>query len=164
MASGVPTSPIADAMVDQIDLLGEMKLVDSDDGGDTPGVKNWRTRVTRQGPWDQERTPEMLAGSPSLPMPVEIAQPPTLAPFFHHLENGGNHTFLPGESEKEFPGAARPVLGKEPYYGVPFIEYGKGVVYADRRLDLCKMVVGPLNIESLMDSRKPDHPYLADLN
>lgn len=35
---------------------------------------------------------------------------------------------------------------------VPFIEYEKGVIHADRRLDLCKMVLGPPNIENLLDS------------
>ena len=36
--------------------------------------------------------------------------------------------------------------------GVTLIEYEKGVIYADRRLDLCKMVLGPPHIEALLDS------------
>ena len=118
------------------------------DSNDIP-KKTWKNRVLSQGPWDQVQTREMLAGAPSLPMPVEIATPKALAPFFKHLERNGDNNLLPELIEKGFP---QPVLGEEPYYKTPYIEYGKGVVYADRRLDLCKMVVGPLSINALMDS------------
>ena len=35
-------------------------------------------------------------------------------------------------------------------------QFGRGVVYADGRLDLCKQVVGPAHIEQLMQSLRPN--------
>jgi len=46
--------------------------------------------------------------------------------------------------------------GVEPYYHTELIEFEKGVLYADGRVDLCKMVTGPRNIGDLMDSLKPN--------
>jgi Ran GTPase-activating protein (RanGAP) involved in mRNA processing and transport len=42
--------------------------------------------------------------------------------------------------------------GHEPYYSVNMVEFNKGVLYTDRRMDLCKMVVGPNHIKELMQS------------
>lgn len=47
-------------------------------------------------------------------------------------------------------------VGIEPYYNTELIEFEKGVLYADGRIDLCKMVAGPRNIGDLMDSLKPN--------
>lgn len=102
-------------------------------------------RILAQGPWDQIETLELLHGAPSLPMPVKIASPESLIGCFNHLQEDGNEAALEGDTYTSKP-------GKEPYYNVPFVEYDKGVIYADRRLDLCKMVLGPLNIDKLMDS------------
>ncbi|KAJ7213410.1 hypothetical protein GGX14DRAFT_79496 [Mycena pura] len=42
--------------------------------------------------------------------------------------------------------------GKELKWLTPMIEFKRGVVYDDGRLDLCKMVVGPTHIEKLLDA------------
>ena len=78
-------------------------------------------------------------------MPVEQSDEDSLAPFFAHLRNGGTH-------ERTYDGAS----GVEPYYNTELIEFEKGVLYADGRVDLCKMVTGPRNIGDLMESLKPN--------
>lgn len=82
-------------------------------------------------------------------MPVEQSDKDSLAPFFAHLRNGGTHE--PTESVSK-DGAA----GIEPYYNTELIEFEKGVLYADGRVDLCKMVTGPRNIGDFMESLKPN--------
>lgn len=79
-------------------------------------------------------------------MPVEQSDKDSLAPFFAHLRNGGTH----GRDQDGSPGAT----GIEPYYNTELIEFEKGVLYADGRVDLCKMVTGPRNIGDLMESLK----------
>ena len=74
----------------------------------------------------------------------------SLAPFFAHLRNGGTHEPTSASITDEN------TTGVEPYYGVELIEFEKGVLYSDGRIDLCKMVTGPRNIGDLMDSLKPN--------
>lgn len=109
------------------------------------GVRNWRQRVMQQGQWDQEADPVSTDGVSALPMPVEIANEESLAPFFAHLRSGGTHTH---QGTQEIPSKE----GLEPGYQTELIEFPKGVVYSDGRLDLCKMVVGPTHIQALMDN------------
>lgn len=45
----------------------------------------WKVRIKAQGPWDEVNDPWSLAGAPSLPMPVEISDEESLAPFFAHI-------------------------------------------------------------------------------
>lgn len=42
--------------------------------------------------------------------------------------------------------------GKELKWNTPMVEFKRGVVYDDGRLDLCKMVLGPTHIEKLLDA------------
>ena len=107
---------------------------------------NWIKRISKQGPWNPTTDPLSLAGAPSLPMPVEQSDKDSLAPFFAHLRNGGTHE----RDQEGNTGAA----GIEPYYNTELIEFEKGVLYADGRIDLCKMVTGPRNIGDLMESLK----------
>ena len=79
-------------------------------------------------------------------MPVEQSDKESLAPFFAHLRNGGTH-------ERHQDGLTG-ISGIEPYYNTELIEFEKGVLYADGRVDLCKMVTGPRNIGDLMESLK----------
>lgn len=120
------------------------------DTGALPGVRApiWASRILAQGPWDPARLPISTGGSKSLPMPVAIADAESLRPFFGHLKAGGTHLVPPDDP------AARPLdEGRgEPVYGTPGVEFEKGVLYEDRRMDLCKMVVGPDHIGSLMQS------------
>ncbi|RHZ46501.1 uncharacterized protein CDV56_104329 [Aspergillus thermomutatus] len=105
----------------------------------------WSDRILAQGPWDQKVTPDMLKGAPSLPMPVEISDAKSLAPFFNHLKHGGSY-------EIASDAAVQSQQASEPYYNVPTLEFDKGVLYEDGRMDLCKMALGPPHISTLMHS------------
>jgi len=107
---------------------------------------NWGPRIIKQGAWNPSTDPISLHGAPSLPMPVEIAEPESLAPFFEHLALGGKA--LPISTD----GDGTVLFIKEPYYDTPAIEVQRGVEYSDGRMDLCKMVLGPNNIGALMQS------------
>ena len=111
-------------------------------------LMNWSPRIIKQGAWNPTVDPVSQAGAPSLPMPVEIATPESLAPFFQHLALGGDVTKAStthGEEAVEI---------EEPFYHTTSLEFEKGVVYSDNRMDLCKMVLGPNNIGQLMESLK----------
>lgn len=110
-----------------------------------PLPSTWIGRVKSQGPWNQQRTPKELQGAPSLPMPVSIASPESLFPCFDHISKNGTHLPL-------LNGGHQYKLDTEQHYGIPYIEFEKGVIYEDRRVDLCKMVLGPTNIDGLLDS------------
>lgn len=79
-------------------------------------------------------------------MPVEVSDEASLAPFLEHLRKDGTHE-----------AADAGVAGFEPYYETDFLEFKKGVLYADGRVDLCKMATGPRNIGDLMDSLRSNH-------
>jgi Ran GTPase-activating protein (RanGAP) involved in mRNA processing and transport len=110
---------------------------------------NWSKRIIEQGPWNPLTDPLSLLGAVSLPMPVKIAEPDKLAPFFEHLEVGGTDDI--SSSPRAIDDA---IMLQEPYYGTKTLEFEKGVVYSDRRMDLCKMVLGPPNIAGLLESLK----------
>lgn len=110
-------------------------------------MMNWGKRILKQGPWDPLIDPVSLGGAPSLPMPVTIAEPLTLEPFFDHLRLGGTE-----QSLSSARGVEDAIEAEEPYYGTKTLEFEKGVVYSDRRMDLCKMVLGPRNIGDLIES------------
>jgi Ran GTPase-activating protein (RanGAP) involved in mRNA processing and transport len=108
-------------------------------------MRVWSKRILKQGPWNPATDLISLNGATSLPMPVNIADPETLAPFFEHVSLNG--------TEKK-SSCSRAVEIEEPYYNVKSLEFEKGVLYSDRRMDLCKMVVGPTNIGNLIESLK----------
>jgi hypothetical protein len=111
---------------------------------------NWIKRILKQnGPWNPAEDPLSYKGSLSTPMPVELSDPESLAPFFAHLRNNGTHQ-APTSTAIDLKGES----GAEPYYNVDYIEFEKGVLYSDGRIDLCKMVTGPRNIGDLMESLK----------
>lgn len=110
-------------------------------------MMNWDKRIIKQGLWDPVADPISLEGAPGLPMPVTIAEPETLAPFFQHLALGG--TEEKSSTERAINDA---IEIEEPYYNVKSLEFEKGVVYSDHRMDLCKMVLGPTNIGDLVES------------
>ena len=119
------------------------------DTGAPPGVGApiWASRILAQGPWDPAKFPVSTEGPRALPMPVAIADAETLKPFFGHLEAGGTHL------APESPAGRLLDDGRgESRYGTQGIEFEKGVLYEDRRMDLCKMVVGPDHIGRLMQS------------
>ncbi|KAH7116163.1 hypothetical protein B0J11DRAFT_539378 [Dendryphion nanum] len=112
-------------------------------------LQNWGLRIMNQGPWDPIHDPVSLNGAPSLPMPVQIAEPSTLEPFFEHLRRGGTE-----DISSSIRAADDAIEMEEEWYGTKSLEFEKGVVYADRRMDLCKMVLGPTNIGDLLESLK----------
>ena len=76
-------------------------------------------------------------------MPVEISDLDSLQPFFKFLSN--NTEISPNYIETKF-------------YNEPnCMKFEKGAVYVDGRMDLCKQVVGPTWIESLMNSLKTNN-------
>ena len=110
-------------------------------------------------------------GGPAIPMPVTISDRETLAPFFDYLKSNRAPTLKPeivlsslttddttsllSDSEDgsvDHQSVFQAKHGQEPYYGVDMLEFEKGVVYTDNRMDLCKMVVGPHHIRALMQS------------
>ncbi|KAF4153792.1 hypothetical protein CNMCM6936_009546 [Aspergillus lentulus] len=117
-----------------------------DENAPPPDIRpRWSDRILAQGPWDQTVTHDMLKGAPSLPMPVEISDAGSLTPFFNHLKRDGSYETASDATRQSQPAA-------EPYYNVPTLEFDKGVLYEDGRMDLCKMALGPPNISTLMDS------------
>ncbi|EPS45903.1 hypothetical protein H072_88 [Dactylellina haptotyla CBS 200.50] len=119
----------------------------------------WVQKIKSYGRWDQQVTPQTVLHPPSLPMPVEIAPYSELEPFFTHLMKDMSAedfkaTFdesgqIKEETERMDDQKFEP--GYEPYYKTEFLEFKRGVVYSDKRMDLCKMVVGP-SIAQLMES------------
>jgi len=89
-------------------------------------VPTWRDRILEQGPRDETNDPVSQAGAPSLPMPVEISDHKSLAPFFEHLSMGGTHDTMKASK------------GKEAYYQTDTADLEKGILYEDGRMDLCK--------------------------
>ena len=81
----------------------------------------------------KERTIAVPVGRPAA-MKVDIAPLEDLNPFFNHLAADGI-MYLPANPHK-------------------YLEFKRGVVYPDGRMDLCKQVVGPTWIGALMDSLK----------
>ncbi|KAF2729739.1 RNI-like protein, partial [Polyplosphaeria fusca] len=112
-------------------------------------LMSWDKRIIAQGPWDPIADPLSLDGAPSLPMPIQIAEHETFEPFFEHLRLGGTEEMT---STKRAANDA--IEAEEPYYGTKTLEFEKGVVYSDGRMDLCKTEVGPTNIGDLIESLK----------
>lgn len=91
-------------------------------------VHTWAGRIEAQGPWDEVNDPISLDGPEAIPMPVKISSAESLAPFFDYLAKGG-----------DFEHHGDIMVQMEPYYEEPYIEFEKGVLYRDQRMDLCKM-------------------------
>lgn len=84
-----------------------------------------------------ELDPVDLKGPSAIPMPVKIGSADDFKPVF---------TFL--EQNKPITGAdeSQATHGLELIREVPLVEFERGIVYEDGRLDLCKKVVGPTHI------------------
>ncbi len=114
-----------------------------------------------QGPWaGQEIDPVPLAGPSALPMPVQVGEAEHFQDCFRFLASDMDpNDFLPGARLKKESQDNEHKLqaDKELVWGTPMVEFNRGVVYVDRRLDLCKMVVGPTHITALMNSLKSNN-------
>ncbi|KAK6337811.1 hypothetical protein TWF696_001291 [Orbilia brochopaga] len=137
-----------------------------EDGDGTTMPASWVAKIKARGRWDQTITPDTTLQPSSLPMPVQVAPVAELEPFFTHLSRDhsaaafssnfdSNHDIIePDETQDDNQNQDEDVYtpGHEPFYRTEYLEFPRGVVYADRRMDLCKMVVGPTSIVRLMTS------------
>jgi hypothetical protein len=91
-------------------------------------------RLTKiQGPWvGQELDPLDLKGPRAIPTPVKIGSTDDFAPIFDHLAK--NVIFAEAKDGKR---------GFELMWMEPSLEFERGIVYEDGRLDLCKKVRRP---------------------
>lgn len=102
-----------------------------------------------QGPWaGQEIDPLDLKGPAAFPMPVEIGKMEDFQPIFQFLSQ--NKTITENNDVGGTPGL-------EWRWNTPILEFNRGIVYEDGRLDLCKKVVGPTHIGKLMESLEANH-------
>lgn len=104
-------------------------------------------------PWDPAQDPIELPKA--TPMPVKIGKKDDFKDCFAFLrsDSGGTvETLLNMPDPSSIPPSFGATIGEEPIYKSRLLEFKRGVVYEDGRLDLCKMVVGPDHIDELMDS------------
>ncbi|EGP83056.1 uncharacterized protein MYCGRDRAFT_97180 [Zymoseptoria tritici IPO323] len=137
--AGTITS-IDESKMDPSAILLEHPAPPAQDDNATKHLK-WVDRISKQGPWDESIDPPNLSGPPALPMPVEVSDAESLGDFFSHLRNNGTHQAVDNA-----------VVDVEPHHDTELLEFEKGVIYADGRIDLCKNVTGPAHIGSLMSS------------
>lgn len=117
--------------------------------------KNHALILKAQGPLaGQALEPVDLRGPSAIPMPVEIGDAEDFAPIFGFLahesfEDASRDGFKPNfefrKRNEQFTGST------------PLLEFPRGIIYEDGRLDLCKKVVGPTHIGKLMESLESNH-------
>ncbi|KAF9207745.1 hypothetical protein BGZ49_010646 [Haplosporangium sp. Z 27] len=102
-----------------------------------------------QGPWaGQDVDPGDLKGPAAIPMPVTIGETTDFEPIFG---------FLSEDKAITEAGDMQGTHGLELTWETPILEFKRGIVYEDGRLDLCKKVVGPTHIGNLMESLESNH-------
>lgn len=117
--------------------------------------KNQAGMLRIQGPWaGQELDPVDLKGPAAIPMPVAIGKAEDFAPIFRFLAQDESFEASRDGLRPNFEYLKR----NEQFTGnVPLLEFTRGLIYEDGRLDLCKKVVGPTHIRNLMESLEPNH-------
>jgi hypothetical protein len=117
--------------------------------------KNQVRTLKVQGPWaGQVIDPVDLKGPDAIPMPVEIGKAEDFAPIFGFLAHGSFEDASRNGSKPNFQFKKK----NEQFTGnVPLLEFPRGIIYEDGRLDLCKKVVGPTHIGKLMESLESNH-------
>lgn len=108
----------------------------------------------RHAPWDPVRDPVELPKA--APMPVTVGEKEDFKDCFAFLRSTDGSRVealmnMPDPSSS-LPASLGVTVGAEPGHGTRLLEFRRGVVYEDGRLDLCKMVVGPDHIDELMDA------------
>lgn len=113
-----------------------------------------RNRPDKQSkPWDPDQDPVELPKA--APMPVQMGQRDDFKDCFAFLKDDDGarvEALLNMPDSASIPPSFGVTIGEEPVYKSRLLEFKRGVVYEDGRLDLCKMVVGPDHIDELMDS------------
>ncbi|KAF9343337.1 hypothetical protein BGX26_005896 [Mortierella sp. AD094] len=111
--------------------------------------KNRSKLLDIQGPWaGQDIDPMDLKGPVAIPMPVTIGKTTDFEPIFGFLSEDKAIT----EADD-----TQGTHGLELTWENPTLEFRRGIVYEDGRLDLCKQVVGPTHIGNLMESLESNH-------
>ncbi|KAJ6592910.1 hypothetical protein B0H19DRAFT_1010380 [Mycena capillaripes] len=89
-------------------------------------------------------------------MPVEIGTDDDFKDVFQFLHRNLDPKHVLSPENEEIRDQLTSTLGLRPgrelKWNTPMVEFKRGVVYNDGRLDLCKMVVGPTHIEKLLDA------------
>ncbi|KAF3761383.1 RNI-like protein [Cryphonectria parasitica EP155] len=140
----------------------------------TEEEERWRLLLERarpdmgRGAWDPVLDPVELPRA--RPMPVQVGDTADFADCFAFLKGGDDdddddddddvNKGCEGRVEallNHTPTTSSPLskgitIGKEPGHATRLLEFKRGVIYEDGRLDLCKMVVGPDHIDALMDA------------
>jgi NLR family CARD domain-containing protein 3 len=106
-------------------------------------LPKWAEKINQQEDWKELIDPLSLKGVYRVLETNEILDEPSLLPFLEHLRNDG--IIKAGEKS---------CLGLEPVYNVHFLEFDKGILYADGRMDLYNMLVGPNSLAELMEALK----------
>ncbi|KAJ7106650.1 hypothetical protein C8R44DRAFT_325921 [Mycena epipterygia] len=110
-----------------------------------------------QGEWrGQEEDPVSLAGPTARPMPVNIGADEDFKGVFQFLQLNLHPKDILSPEKKDIRDELTSTLGLRPgeelKWNTPLVEFKRGAVYDDGRLDLCKKVVGPTHIENLLDA------------
>ncbi|KAJ7656603.1 hypothetical protein B0H17DRAFT_360349 [Mycena rosella] len=89
-------------------------------------------------------------------MPVEIGTDDDFKDVFQFLRLNLDPKEVLSHEKKDLREELTSSLGLQPgtelKWNTPMVEFKRGVVYDDGRLDLCKMVLGPTHIEKLLDA------------
>lgn len=115
-----------------------------------------------QGPWaGQEADPVDLNGPVAIPMPVAFGQAHDFKAIFEFLSQDIPFSATKQQDSKSYSlpnnQSVGGMHGYELMWDTPMLEFEKGIVYEDGRLDLCKKVVGTVHIGSLMESLESNH-------
>lgn len=119
--------------------------------------------VKIQGPWaGQDFDPLDNNGPRAIAMPVTIGKAEDFEAIFSYLslDEPFPSTELTEKPDFTFLGKDKIFTGKhghELHWNTPLVEFHRGIVYEDGRLDLCKKVVGPIHIGKLMESLESNH-------
>ncbi|KAF1989206.1 RNI-like protein, partial [Aulographum hederae CBS 113979] len=106
-------------------------------------------------PWDRATDPVDTSGPRAEPMPVDIGAELDFNDVFSYLKEDPPYDWKKPSAGPNIQSTLQGFNaegGEEPTYSTPVVEFKRGFVYEDGRLDLCKQVVGPDHIDSLMDS------------
>ncbi|KAH8650949.1 hypothetical protein BGZ60DRAFT_388477 [Tricladium varicosporioides] len=97
-------------------------------------------------------------------MPVEIGSTKDFDPIFSFLaddrpfwNDSDTPTIKPNFGDLKNQQTKQGKRGLELIWKNPIVEFPRGIIYEDGRLDLCKKVVGPTHIGNLMKSLEPNH-------
>ncbi|KAJ7747647.1 hypothetical protein DFH07DRAFT_830856 [Mycena maculata] len=110
-----------------------------------------------QGEWrGQEEDPVSLAGPSARPMPVAIGTDEDFNGLLQFLQRNFDPKEILASDKQDIRDELTSTLGMRPgeelKWNTPLLEFQRGAVYVDGRLDLCKKVLGPTHVEKLFDA------------